>query len=117
MNADASSQDSDDAPQDAALPKEFDLITASSVLAFVNDKVATLRCLAKMLRNDDSHIVHWDWLAQPSPSRSEDEGSAEGVTLDGVRKLHADCGLQTVSCDVGFKYLGMSVVLGIAKRR
>ena len=96
--------------EDEAMPKAFDLITASSVLGFVNDKLGTLKCLGKMLRGSGSHIVHWDWLA------NNDDESSGGFTLEGVRKLHADCGLDTVFSDVCFTFMGMDVVLGIAKR-
>lgn len=95
---------------DEAMPQAFDLITASSVLAFVNDRVATLKCLRKMLRGSDSRIVHWDWLA------SNGDESSGGFTLEGVRKLHADCGLQTMFSDVCFTFMGMDVVLGVARR-
>jgi hypothetical protein len=88
----------------------FDLITASSVLAFINEQAATLKCLSKMLRGKDSHIVHWDWLAFPS------DESGGGFTLEGVRKLHAECGLETVYSDVCFTFMGMQVLLGVARR-
>lgn len=104
------SQQEDSDVTQQALPEQFDLITASSVLAFVNDKVETLTCLGKMLRGKDSHIVHWDWLAS-----SSDEHSG-GFTLEGVRKLHTECGLETVFSDVCFTFMGMDVVLGVARR-
>jgi hypothetical protein len=103
-------ENQDTGAQKAALPHQFDLITASSVLAFVNDKVATLKCLGNMLRGKDSHIVHWDWLAG---TFGEPPG---GVTVEGVRQLHAESGLETVFSDVCFKFMGMDVVLGVARR-
>lgn len=85
------------------------MITASSVLAFVDDKVGILKCLGKMLRGKDSHIVHWDWLATCA------DESGGGFSLEGVRKLHAECGLETVSSEVCFTFMGMDVVLGVAR--
>ena len=96
-----------------ALPQAFNLITLSSVLAFVPNKPATLQCLAGMLRGKDSHIVHWDWLGGESKTEGEEDS---GITQEQVKHLHAECGLETVHCGIGFKYMDMSVVLGIAKK-
>jgi hypothetical protein len=62
-----------------------------------------------MLRGKDSRIVHWDWLEGTLTESS-------GVTIEGVRKLHAESGLETVFSDVCFNFMGMDVVLGVARR-
>jgi 2-polyprenyl-3-methyl-5-hydroxy-6-metoxy-1,4-benzoquinol methylase len=62
--------------QDRALLEKFDLITASSVLAFVSDKVETIRCLSSMLRGDDSRLVHWDWRSDQAEHGRERENVA-----------------------------------------
>lgn len=47
----------------ATVAGPFDLVVASSVLAFVDDHPATVGALASRLR-DGGLLVHWDWEAE-----------------------------------------------------
>ena len=94
---------------DPNLPKQFDIITASSVIGFISDKVATVKALASMLRAGSGLLVHWDWR--------KTEDSEDGMTADNIKALHRACGLQTVHLGVAFSMMEMDVLCGVAKRK
>ncbi|WP_066965798.1 class I SAM-dependent methyltransferase [Microbulbifer sp. Q7] len=57
---------------DSRLHNRFDLIVASSALAFVPDYPHTVHLLASLLK-DNGYLVQWDWLL-------EDGGTGPGFT-------------------------------------
>lgn len=73
----------------------FDLVVASSVLAFVDDLAATLGALASGLR-PGGRLVHWDWALDAEAD------APFGLTPGAIREAMAAAGLTEVSVDVGF---------------
>lgn len=80
----------------AALDVEVDLITCSSVLAFVPDYPAAVRALAEKLA-PGGLLVQWDWALDP--------GAEEpfGFTPDDIQAALAAAGLVDVSVEIGFR--------------
>ena len=102
------------APLDAAieagqLTGAFDLIVASSVLAFVDDATAVLRSLRGVLAQG-GRIVHWDWQQAP--------GDSFGFTVEQLAQAHGEAGLTTHYAGPGFSLgpggPGLDVVMGVA---
>jgi len=71
------------------LQQEFDLITASSVCAFLSDYITTLLIFKSLLRSGGTY-VQWDWL-------SSDEGSDMGLTKSRVRRSMDDAGFINIA--------------------
>ncbi|WP_237057543.1 class I SAM-dependent DNA methyltransferase [Microbulbifer sediminum] len=90
------------------LQEGFDLIVASSALAFVPDYRDTIRLLAKLL-NRNGRLVQWDWL-------KEDSGEDTGFTREGIAAAFRDAGLShiqvTVPFSIGTGENQMDVVMG-----
>ena len=71
------------------LHKKFDLITASSVCAFLPDYSASLQILKSLLKSSGTY-VQWDWL-------STDESTETGFTKSRVRRSMNDAGFINVA--------------------
>ncbi|WP_028025303.1 class I SAM-dependent DNA methyltransferase [Enterovibrio calviensis] len=87
--------------------KRFDLIVASSSLAFVPDYHETIALLA-MLLADKGLLVQWDW------EKSEDEGA--GFTTDDVQQAYNEAGLNLISTSNPFSMGDMRVLMAIGQR-
>jgi 2-polyprenyl-3-methyl-5-hydroxy-6-metoxy-1,4-benzoquinol methylase len=89
----------------------FDLIVASSVLAFVPNYEETLKLL-KQLLNKGCLFIQWDWL-------KEDEASGSGFTKESVESALGQEGFSEHSTSVPFSMEdsedSLSVVMGVAK--
>ncbi|MBD3670639.1 MAG: methyltransferase domain-containing protein [Gammaproteobacteria bacterium] len=99
------------AEQDELFAPKFDLIVASSVMAFVDDYSATLRLLKTLLRPGGS-LVHWDWLKM-------DDDSSFGFSAEEVSEAFNSSGFSDVSVTLPFvlesKGESMKVVMGVGK--
>lgn len=88
----------------------FDLIVASSSLAFVPDYIETLKLLRRML-NKGGSLIQWDWL-------KEDTDSGVGFSSTGVASALQEVGFSDVSVTIPFEMEGpdgaMPVVMGVA---
>lgn len=84
-------------PVVAAVPPDgpFELVTASSVLAFVPDYPAMVRALVERLAPGGA-LVQWDWALNP------EDAEPYGLTPDQIRDALSAAGLQDVHVDVGF---------------
>lgn len=92
------------------LQTRFDLIVASSALAFVRDYKQTL-LLLKQLLTDNGRLVQWDWLRE-----NGDDGI--GFTREDIANTFQDIGFADIQVTTPFS-LGtgensMEVVMGIA---
>lgn len=74
----------------------FDLITCSSVLAFVDDYPATLAALAARLR-PDGRLVQWDW------ELDDTDDEPYGLTREQMRSALNAAGLAQVQVQVAFE--------------
>lgn len=74
----------------------FDLITCSSVCAFLTDYPATVAALVGRLV-PGGLFVQWDWELDP------DAEEPFGLSHDTIRQALLDAGLQHVVVDVGFE--------------
>ena len=74
----------------------FDLITCSSVCAFLEEYPATVRTLSRLLRHGGA-FVQWDWELDP-----EDE-EPYGLTRDEIDTALADAGLKNRVVEVAFE--------------
>lgn len=95
----------------AQLQGGFDLIVASSALAFVPDYQETLNLLKTLLKKDGV-LIQWDWL-------KESEGPGNGFSRELVESALAKAGFSEFSTSVPFSMEAgndsMSVVMGVAK--
>ncbi|MGF1766413.1 methyltransferase domain-containing protein [Enterovibrio makurazakiensis] len=87
--------------------KRFDLIVASSALAFVADYSETIALLA-MLLADKGLLVQWDW------EKSEDEGA--GFTTSEVQQAYSEAGLNLISTTNPFSMGDMRVLMAVGQR-
>lgn len=74
----------------------FDLITCSSVCAFVPDYPGIVQQLVARLR-PGGRFVQWDWELDPTADEPY------GLTRDGIRAALVQAGLAEVTVDVGFE--------------
>lgn len=74
---------------------EFDLVTCSSVCAFLDDYPATAQTLARLLA-PGGLFVQWDWELMP------DAPEPMGLTRAGIEQALRGAGLGSVVVDVGF---------------
>jgi 2-polyprenyl-3-methyl-5-hydroxy-6-metoxy-1,4-benzoquinol methylase len=74
----------------------FQLITCSSVLAFVPDHPATVAALATLLA-PGGLLIHWDWTLNPT------DEEPYGLTTDAALQALTDAGLEHATVDVGFE--------------
>ncbi|WP_160152922.1 class I SAM-dependent methyltransferase [Microbulbifer sp. ALW1] len=91
------------------LQERFDLIVASSALAFVPNYKDTVRLLAELL-NSNGRLVQWDWLR-------EDGNEDTGFTREDIAAAFRDAGLSDIQVTLPFS-MGtgenrMDVVMGI----
>ena len=96
---------------DELLTPKFDLVVASSALAFVPDYVETLKLL-KHLLNRGGYLVQWDWL--------KDEGDAGyGFSEQQIKSALTEAGFVECSTSVPFSMQSdgskLDVVMGVAK--
>ncbi|SDJ61975.1 class I SAM-dependent DNA methyltransferase [Microbulbifer yueqingensis] len=99
--------------QNRQLQEGFDLIVASSALAFVPDYTDTVRLLAKLL-NRNGRLVQWDWL-------KEDSGEDTGFTREDIAAAFRDAGLSDIQVTVPF-FMGtgenqLDVVMGTGTKQ
>ena len=99
--------------QHSQLQGGFDLIVASSALAFVPNYRDTVRLLAELL-NRGGRLVQWDWL-------KEDGGEGTGFTCEDITAAFRDAGLSDIQVTVPFS-MGtgenrMDVVMGTGTYR
>lgn len=76
------------------LGTKFDLIVASSALAFVPDFHSTLQLLKQLLRNDGL-LVQWDWLKDESESGS-------GFSENEIKDAYEKAGLSKYAISIPF---------------
>lgn len=69
--------------------EKFDLITASSVFAFVDDFEETLGLLKGLLKSDGK-LLQWDWLAQ-------DNDSDFGFSVERLETTYANAGFKDIN--------------------
>jgi 2-polyprenyl-3-methyl-5-hydroxy-6-metoxy-1,4-benzoquinol methylase len=97
-----------------AVDGSFDLITCSSVLAFVPDHPAMVRQLAARLR-PGGWLVHWDWVLDPT------EEEPYGLSLAGSEAALRAAGLVDVDVRTGFEVAfegqTMAPLMGVGRRR
>ena len=90
----------------------FDLVVASSVLAFIDPLAPTLRALASALK-PGGVLVQWDWEA-------ESDDAEFGLTRSAIEAAYRDAELEQVSLGIGFQVdLGdtvMKPLMGVAMR-
>ncbi|MCC4283924.1 class I SAM-dependent methyltransferase [Marinobacter salarius] len=107
----ASELDQDLIKNNDLLSPKFDLVVASSALAFVPDYVKTLRLL-KQLLNKGGCLVHWDWLKEEG-----DEGY--GFTEQQIKSALTEAGFAECSTSVPFSLQSegsaLDVLMGVAK--
>ncbi|CAE6921323.1 COG0500 SAM-dependent methyltransferases [Vibrio sp. B1REV9] len=98
------------AAQHPAFRGQFDLVVASSVLAFVEDADAALE-ISRSLLNKDGYFVHFDWIA---------ESAKEGFTLAKSEAALVNAGFKDVESKKVFEITSdgqtMSVLMGIGRR-
>ncbi|MGR5236885.1 class I SAM-dependent DNA methyltransferase [Vibrio alfacsensis] len=98
------------AAQHPAFRGQFDLVVASSVLAFVDDVETSLE-ISRSLLNKGGHFVHFDWVAQ---------SSKEGFTLAKSEKALMNAGFKDVESKEVFEITSeghtMSVLMGVGRR-
>ena len=89
----------------------FDIIVASSSLAFVPDYQKTLKLLRSLLKTGGL-LIQWDWLA-------EDEESRAGFSRKIIENVMKQAGFSKISTSVPFSMestdSSMKVVMGVAE--
>ena len=93
------------------LSSGFDIIVASSALAFVPDYQQTLKLLKKLLRRG-GFLVQWDWLKNP-------EEPGVGFSAEFIESALAQAGFSKYSTSIPFSMDSpdgaMAVIMGIAE--
>ncbi|WP_282149809.1 class I SAM-dependent DNA methyltransferase [Vibrio diabolicus] len=96
--------------QHPAFRGQFDLVVASSVLAFVEDLDASLK-ISHSLLNHGGYFVHFDWIA---------ESEQDGFTLAKSKRALKDAGFTEVESQHVFDITSdgktMSVLMGLGRR-
>ncbi|HHF3144203.1 TPA: class I SAM-dependent methyltransferase [Vibrio diabolicus] len=96
--------------QHPAFRGQFDLVVASSVLAFVEDLDASLK-ISHSLLNHGGYFVHFDWIA---------ESEQDGFTLAKSKRALKDAGFTEVESQQVFDITSdgktMSVLMGLGRR-
>ncbi|MGI3037974.1 class I SAM-dependent DNA methyltransferase [Vibrio diabolicus] len=96
--------------QHPAFRGQFDLVVASSVLAFVEDLDASLK-ISHSLLNHGGYFVHFDWIA---------ESEQDGFTLAKSKRALKDAGFTEVESqhvfDIASDGKTMSVLMGLGRR-
>lgn len=96
--------------QHPAFRGQFDLVVASSVLAFVEDLDASLK-ISHSLLNHGGYFVHFDWIA---------ESEQDGFTLAKSKRALKDVGFTEVESQHVFDITSdgktMSVLMGLGRR-
>ncbi len=94
-----------------SLQQGFDLIVASSVLAFIPQYQETIALLQKLLKNNGC-LVQWDWY-------KNNEGF--GFSKDDINQAYENAGFSEVSVSVPFSMQGgggnMEVIMAVGKNR
>jgi len=102
------------ASTEAALRQPFDLVVASSVLAFVDDYPATLRTLGALLV-PGGRLVQWDWELGEEASPAD-----MGLRPSALREAYSAAGLVVEFVGRAFEMeMGSArnpVVIGVARR-
>ncbi|HHY0364116.1 class I SAM-dependent DNA methyltransferase [Vibrio parahaemolyticus] len=96
--------------QHPAFRGQFDLVVASSVLAFVDDVESSLD-IAHSLLNEGGYFVHFDWVA---------ESEQDGFTLSRSENALSNAGFVDVEVKKVFDITSdgqtMSVLMGVGRR-
>ncbi|EMD81245.1 SAM-dependent methyltransferase [Vibrio diabolicus E0666] len=96
--------------QHPAFRGQFDLVVASSVLAFVEDLDASLK-ISHSLLNHGGYFVHFDWIA---------ESEQDGFTLAKSKRALKDAGFTEVESQHVFDITSdgktMPVLMGLGRR-
>ncbi|EIN6342852.1 class I SAM-dependent DNA methyltransferase [Vibrio parahaemolyticus] len=96
--------------QHPAFRGQFDLVVASSVLAFVDDVESSLD-IAHSLLNEGGYFVHFDWVA---------ESEQDGLTLSRSENALSNAGFVDVEAkkvfDITSDGQAMSVLMGVGRR-
>ncbi|WP_455294836.1 class I SAM-dependent DNA methyltransferase [Vibrio parahaemolyticus] len=96
--------------QHPAFRGQFDLVVASSVLAFVDDVELSLD-IAHSLLNEGGYFVHFDWVA---------ESEQDGFTLSRSKNALSNAGFVDVEAkkvfDITSDGQAMSVLMGVGRR-
>ncbi|ENV3691752.1 class I SAM-dependent DNA methyltransferase [Vibrio parahaemolyticus] len=96
--------------QHPAFRGQFDLVVASSVLAFVDDVESSLD-IAHSLLNEGGYFVHFDWVA---------EFEQDGFTLNRSENALSNAGFVDVEAKKVFDITSdgqtMSVLMGVGRR-
>ncbi|MBE4009249.1 class I SAM-dependent methyltransferase [Vibrio parahaemolyticus] len=96
--------------QHPAFRGQFDLVVASSVLAFVDDVESSLD-IAHSLLNEGGYFVHFDWVA---------ESEQDGFTLSRSENALSNTGFVDVEAKKVFDITSdgqtMSVLMGVGRR-
>ncbi|MDG3434437.1 class I SAM-dependent methyltransferase [Vibrio parahaemolyticus] len=96
--------------QHPAFRGQFDLVVASSVLAFVDDVESSLD-IAHSLLNEGGYFVHFDWVA---------ESEQDGFTLSRSENALSNAGFVDVEAKKVFDITSdgqtMSVLVGVGRR-
>ncbi|ANQ58697.1 class I SAM-dependent DNA methyltransferase [Vibrio parahaemolyticus] len=96
--------------QHPAFRGQFDLVVASSVLAFVDDVESSLD-IAHSLLNEGGYFVHFDWVA---------ESEQDGFTLSRSENALSNAGFVDVEAKKVFYITSdgqtMSVLMGVGRR-
>ncbi|EGQ7653930.1 class I SAM-dependent methyltransferase [Vibrio parahaemolyticus] len=96
--------------QHPAFRGQFDLVVASSVLAFVDDVESSLD-IAHSLLNEGGYFVHFDWVA---------ESEQDGFTLSRSENTLSNAGFVDVEAKKVFDITSdgqtMSVLMGVGRR-
>ncbi|HCG7970552.1 TPA: class I SAM-dependent methyltransferase [Vibrio parahaemolyticus] len=96
--------------QHPAFRGQFDLVVASSVLAFVDDVESSLD-IAHSLLNEGGYFVHFDWVA---------ESEHDGFTLSRSENALSNAGFVDVEAkkvfDITSDGQAMSVLMGVGRR-
>ncbi|HHF2879723.1 TPA: class I SAM-dependent methyltransferase [Vibrio diabolicus] len=96
--------------QHPAFRGQFDLVVASSVLAFVEDLDTSLK-ISHSLLNHGGYFVHFDWIA---------ESEQDGFTLAKSKRALKDAGFTEVESQHVFDITSdgktMSVLMGLGRR-
>ncbi|GEM76227.1 class I SAM-dependent DNA methyltransferase [Vibrio sagamiensis] len=95
--------------QHPAFRTQFDLVIASSVLPFVNDRTTVLE-ISQSLLSDNGYFVHFDWLS---------DSANEGFTLDDSKRALINAGFRHVEVNKVFDLSAdngsYSVIMGIGR--
>ncbi|EPW6850766.1 class I SAM-dependent DNA methyltransferase [Vibrio parahaemolyticus] len=96
--------------QHPAFRGQFDLVVASSVLAFVDDVESSLDIVHSLL-NEGGYFVHFDWVA---------ESEQDGLTLSRSENALSNAGFVDVEAkkvfDITSDGQAMSVLMGVGRR-